>query len=56
MSDSTPLHWAAYHGYLPAVQYLCEQGGDKEVRSGGGKTPLLYAAYKGHLPVVQYFK
>ncbi len=28
----TPLHKAAFSGHLPVVQYLCEQGADKEAR------------------------
>jgi len=36
------------------VQYLCEQGADKEARDRWGRTPLLWAAEKGHPPVVQY--
>ena len=36
------------------VQYLCEQGADKEARCRYGMTPLQKAAYMGFLPVVQY--
>jgi len=36
------------------VQYLCEQGADKEARSRNDMTPLLFASLKGHLPVEQY--
>ena len=36
------------------VQYLCEQGADKEARDDSGMTPLHKAACNGHLPVVQY--
>jgi ankyrin repeat protein len=29
-SGRTPLQRAARHGYLPVVQYLCEQGPNRE--------------------------
>ena len=48
------MHWAAESGRLPLVQYLCEDGADKEARTIRGLTPLLWAALEGHLPVVQY--
>ena len=39
----TPLLWVARNGHLPVVQYLCEQGADKEARSDDGRTPLTLA-------------
>ena len=41
-------------GHLSVVQYLCEQGADKEARDNVGLTPLHSAASNGQLPVVQY--
>jgi len=35
------LHATALEGHLPVVQYLCEQGGDKEARDEGGQTPIF---------------
>ena len=35
------------------VQYLCEQGADKEARGYGNKTPLHEAARSGHFSAVQ---
>ena len=52
----TPLHTTAYNGHLPVVQYLCEQGVDKEARNGNGRTPL-YMAESGHrMAVVEFLR
>ncbi len=56
MLQGTPLHLAAEMGHLPVVQYLCEQGANKEAKNDLGRTPLLCAVQygkKGLLPVVQ---
>ena len=45
------LHIVAINGHLPVVQYLCDQGADKEARDYNGRTPLHRAASFGHLPV-----
>jgi len=42
--DRTPLNTAAFVGYSPVVQYLCEQGADKDARDGDGNTYLDFAA------------
>jgi len=47
----SPLHLAALHGHLHVVQYLCEQGADKEARDVNDVTPLDYLARNVHLPV-----
>jgi len=52
--DSIPLNLAAQESHLPVVQYLCEQGADKEARGEYVMTPLHFAALKSHFPVVQY--
>ena len=48
------LHWAASNGHLPVVQYLCDQGADKEAKANKDKTALHLAAFHDHLAVVQY--
>ena len=50
----TPLHLAAVNGHLDVVQYLVEQGANKEATDDCNKTPLFVAAKGGHLEVVQY--
>ena len=54
--SNTPLLLEAYEGHLPMVQYMCEQGAEKEAMSGDGRTPLHRSAQYGHFPVVQYFE
>jgi len=51
--DRTPLLRAAQYGHLRVVQYLCEQGADKEARGECCNSSLLMAA-EGHLPSVKY--
>jgi len=41
-------------GHLNVVQYLAEQGADKEARDHNRCTPLHFASRCGHLNVVQY--
>ena len=52
--DRRSLLWTALEGHLPVVQYLCEQGADKDKRDMDGLAPLYWAADKGHLHEVQY--
>jgi len=40
--------------HFSVVQYLCEQGADKETRDENDWTPLLSAADEGHLHIVWY--
>ena len=53
-SNSTALQCAAALGHLPIVQYLLQQGADKDKADKEGTSPLLAAATEGHLSVVQY--
>ena len=50
---TTPLFLAAQLGHLEVVQYLVQQGADKNKATNDGFTPLFSAALKGHLAVVQ---
>jgi ankyrin repeat protein len=53
--DHYAFRWAAGHGHLPVIQYLCEkfQLAIQDVRSYNNEA-LREAAENGHLPVVQY--
>ena len=47
----TPLHHAAYQGYIPTVKLLCESGGQEQV-----KTPVVHptdaqCVWNGYLPL-----
>jgi|GEM_PF-4281109 len=50
----TLLHWAAFYGFLPVVEFLVKN--DAEINRGdeGGWTPLHYAAVQGYADVVRY--
>ena len=48
------LNIAANHGRLSVVQYMCEQGADKEARGQHDLTPLCWTVFSGHLSVMQY--
>ena len=40
---------------LLVIQFLLEQGADKDIVDNDGASPLLIASQEGHLAVVQYF-
>jgi ankyrin repeat protein len=53
--DPSQLYVAAQQGQMAAmVQYLVQQGADKDRACFSNKTPLCIAAYKGRLAIVQY--
>jgi len=49
----TPLHYAAYYGFLDAARLLLDRGADVNARDEFGGTPLHYAAGSGHVNVVR---
>ncbi|KAG5175817.1 ankyrin repeat-containing domain protein [Tribonema minus] len=55
LQGSTPLHWAAFGGQLPLVQWLVQEAGsDVNVRNNDGCTPLFFACEMCHTDVVQW--
>jgi hypothetical protein len=50
----TALFVAAQMGHFAIVQYLVQQGADKDKTDRRGVTPLFIAALSGHLEIVQY--
>ena len=46
-----PLHWAAHHGHVDAVQVLVEGGAEVNASAANGATPLHVAALRGHVEV-----
>ena len=51
----TPLHFAAYRGNLPVIQYLVvSRGFDVNVKGSRNRTPLHSACHGGRLEVVKF--
>lgn len=46
LDGRAPLHWAAYHGQVAAIELLVSKGGDLEARDYLGYTPLHLAALR----------
>jgi len=49
-----PLHWAAWHGNLPMVEFLVDAGADIASGDNWDEQPLHKAAWMGHEPVVKF--
>ena len=50
----TALMYAAYGGHLEVLQYLVEQGAEKDNVNNNGFTALMYAAQNGRFGVVEF--
>ncbi len=51
---STPLHWAAAHGYITIAEYLVQQGANVNTQNNHGQTPLHWAAAYGYITIVKH--
>ena len=49
----TPLHWAAFRGYVVLARYMLDRGATTDVPDYDGYTPLMLAAWNGHDTVVR---
>ena len=49
----TPLHYAAFNGYLEIVYYLLDHGAKIEAKDDVETTPLMFAVHKNHFEVVK---
>jgi ankyrin repeat protein len=52
----TPLHWAAYKGYLEVAKVLLAHSADVNAKDKDGKTPLAFADYNTREAIKQYLK
>lgn len=50
----TPMHLAAFGGYVYAVRFLYSRGGDQGLKSADGSIPLHLAVRNGHIGVVKF--
>ena len=51
----TPLHSAAYRGYLEMTKLLLQYGADKYLRTYNKQTPAQLARQKNHKELAHYF-
>eukprot|EP01138_Halocafeteria_seosinensis_P000985 gb/GECG01001008.1/.p1 GENE.gb/GECG01001008.1/~~gb/GECG01001008.1/.p1 ORF type:complete len:224 (+),score=35.24 gb/GECG01001008.1/:1-672(+) len=56
-SQHTPLHWAAYLGYMEAAQIILDSGrANLTLKNFAGQTPYDLAVHTGHDEVAQLLK
>ena len=53
LAGNTPLHIAAYKGYVSIVEFLLARGADREARNAQGQTPAMLAVLYKQLTVVR---
>ena len=53
-NNSTALYIAAEEGQIEVLQFLVEQGADKDKADNNGVTALMISASKGHLDCLRY--
>ena len=49
----TPLHTAAFHGYIATVRQMLKQEAEVDARDVQQRTPGHWSAFKGHLAVIK---
>ena len=54
MMEETPLHMAAYEGFLDIFKYIVEHVTDKNPSNNDGETPFHYALENDRYNVVDY--
>jgi ankyrin repeat protein len=53
LDGRTPLHLAAFYGYVTTVSKMLLQQADVNARDNAQRTPGHWSAFKGHLEVIK---